>query len=125
MFIANNLSINSEGHLTFAGLDTVKLAEKYKTPLYLMDENKIREKCRAFKKAVNSYFKDADILYASKAAAFVRMYEIVNDENLCVDVVSGGELYTALRAGFPAEKIFFHGNNKTDFVRTRIYFHIL
>lgn len=113
MFISNNLSFNSEGHLLFAGMDTVSLAQKYKTPLYLMDEDKIREKCRAFKKAVNRYFSSADILYASKAASFVRMYEIINEENLCTDVVSGGELYTALRAGIPAEKIYFHGNNKS------------
>ncbi len=113
MFIANNLSVNNKGHLTFAGMDTVELAEKHKTPLYLMDEDKIREKCRAFKNAVNRYFSSADILYASKAAAFVRMYEIVNEENLCVDVVSGGELYTAIHAGFPTEKIYFHGNNKS------------
>ena len=113
MFIANNLSVNSKGNLLFANMDTVNLVKKYGTPLYLMDEDKIREKCRAFKNAVNRYFDSADILYASKAAAFVRMYEIINEENLCVDVVSGGELYTALRAGFPAEKIFFHGNNKS------------
>lgn len=113
MFIANNLSVNSKGNLLFANMDTVELVKKYSTPLYLMDEDKIREKCRAFKNAVNRYFDSADILYASKAAAFVRMYEIVNEENLCVDVVSGGELYTALHAGVPAEKIFFHGNNKS------------
>ncbi len=113
MFIANNLSINSKGNLTFANMDTIELAEKYKTPLYLMDEDKIRKKCRAFKNAVKRYFDSADILYASKAAAFVRMYEIVNEENLCLDVVSGGELYTAIHAGFPTEKIYFHGNNKS------------
>ncbi len=113
MFIANNLSVNSDGHLLFADMDTVDLAKKYKTPLYLMDEDKIRDKCRAFKKAVSRYFSSADILYASKAAAFVRMYEIVNEEGLCVDVVSGGELYTAIHAGFPIEKIYFHGNNKS------------
>ncbi len=113
MFITNNLSVRENGHLNFAGMDTVQLAKKYKTPLYLMDEDKIRAKCRAFKNAVDRYFDSADILYASKAAAFVKMYEIVCEENLCVDVVSGGELYTAIRAGFPTEKIYFHGNNKS------------
>ena len=113
MFITNNLSIGSNGNLFFADVDTVELAQKYKTPLYLMDEDKIREKCRAFKNAVERSFNSGKILYASKAAAFVRMYEIVNEENLCVDVVSGGELYTAIRAGFPTKKIYFHGNNKS------------
>lgn len=113
MFITNNLSVNSKGNLTFANIDTVELVKKHKTPLYLMDEDKIREKCRAFKNAVSRYFDCADILYASKANSFVRMYQIINEENLSVDVVSGGELYTAIHAGFPAGKIYFHGNNKS------------
>ena len=113
MFIIDNLSVNDRGNLTFAGLDTVALAEKYKTPLYLMDEDKIREKCRAYKKALTTYFDNAEVLYASKAASFKYIYEIVNDENMSVDVVSGGEIYTALKAGFHMEKVYFHGNNKT------------
>jgi len=113
MFIVDNLSVNDKGNLTFAGVDTVELAKKYKTPLYLMDEDKIREKCRAYKKALTTYFNCAEVLYASKAASFKHIYEIVNDENMSVDVVSGGEIYTALKAGFPMEKVYFHGNNKT------------
>ena len=113
MLLTDNLSINESGHLTFADVDTVELAEKYKTPLYLMDEDKIRRKCRVFRNAVNKYFNCGEILYASKAAAFVRMYEIINEEGLCVDVVSGGELYAAIKAGFPTERIYFHGNNKS------------
>lgn len=113
MYILDNLSVNSEGNLTFAGVDTVSLAKKYSTPLYLMDENKIRRRCREYKDALSKYFKSAKPLYASKAAAFKRIYQIVKEENMCVDVVSGGELFTALAADFPAENIYFHGNNKT------------
>ncbi len=113
-FIADNLSVNSRGHLTFAGVDTVELAQRHSTPLYLMDEDKIRSKCREYKKALTANFDNAHILYASKACAFKRIYEIMAEENMLVDVVSGGELFTALKAGFPAGDIFFHGNNKTS-----------
>lgn len=112
-FIADNLSVNEKGHLTFSGVDTVELAKKYKTPLYVMDEDKIRAKCRAYKRALSKYFNKGQMLYASKAASFKRIYEIAREENVLVDVVSGGELYTALKAGFPGENIYFHGNNKT------------
>ena len=113
MYILDNLSDNADGNLTFAGLDTVELAKKYGTPLYVMDENKIRRRCREYIIALNKYFKNAKPLYASKAASFKRIYEIVKEENMSVDVVSGGELYTALKADFPSENIYFHGNNKT------------
>lgn len=114
MLITDNLSINEQGHLAFAGMDTVELAQKYQTPLYLMDEDKIRTKCRMFRTAVAENFQNAEVLYASKANSFVRMYEIIKEEGLSADVVSGGELYTALHAGFPAERIYFHGNNKSQ-----------
>jgi len=113
MFIVDNLSVNESGNLAFGGVDTIELASKYKTPLYVMDEDKIRAKCRMYRAATEKYFSNAEILYASKAASFKRIYEIVKEENMSVDVVSGGELYTALKAGFPAERIYFHGNNKT------------
>lgn len=113
MYILDNLSANKEGNLTFAGLDTVSLAKKYRTPLYLMDENKIRRRCREYINALNKYFKNAKPLYASKAASFKRIYEIVKEENMSVDVVSAGEFYTAIKAGFPSEKVYFHGNNKS------------
>ena len=113
MYILDNLSVNSEGNLTFAEVDTTVLAKKYETPLYLMDEDKIRRRCREYIEALNKYFKNAKPLYASKAASFKRIYEIVKEENMSVDVVSAGELYTALKAGFPSDKIYFHGNNKS------------
>ena len=113
--ICSNIGINKAGHLTFAGQDTVELAQKYSTPLYLIDEEKIREKMRIYVKAVAENFPSGSMpLYASKALCFKKIYGIAKEENMGVDVVSPGELYTAAQAGFPMEKVFFHGNNKTD-----------
>ena len=113
--ICSNLDINSEGVLTFAGRNTLELAKKYKTPLYLMDEERIRQNARVYVSSMKKYFgEDSLPLFASKAASFKQIYRIVNEEGMGVDVVSAGEFYTALAAGFPAEKVFFHGNNKTD-----------
>ncbi len=114
--ICENLCVNSNGHLTFAGRDTVDMASKYGTPLYLMDEERIRYNCRVYLDAMKKHFGDASLpLYASKAASFKRIYEIAKEEGMGVDVVSGGEIYTAKSAGFPMDKVYFHGNNKTDF----------
>ena len=113
--ICNNIGVNEKDHLTFAGLDVCELAKKYGTPLYLMDEAKIRENCKTYKEAMGKYFQNALPAYASKAAAFKRMYEIIGEEGLGIDVVSVGEIYTAMKAGFPLENAYFHSNNKTDF----------
>lgn len=113
--ICNNLSVSREGHLLFAGRDTVTLAEKYGTPLFLLDENKIREKCRIYKRAMQEYFgSDAMPLYAGKALCVKSIYPIIREEGLGIDLVSGGEIHTAKAGGFPLEKAYFHGNNKTD-----------
>jgi diaminopimelate decarboxylase len=111
----DNITIGNNGHLFFAGMDTVELAKKHGTPLYLIDENKIRENCRVYIECVKKYFGDKSIpLFASKSLCYLDLYRILKEEGTGVDVVSGGELYTALKAGFPAELMFFHGNNKTD-----------
>lgn len=113
--ICNNLSVGANGHLFFAGQDTVELAKKYGTPVYLMDEDKIREKCRAYKKAFQKNFGDKAVpLYASKANCFKRLYEIMTEEGMGIDVVSSGEIYTAVAAGFDMSMAYFHSNNKTD-----------
>ena len=113
--ICDNITVNKKGHLCFAGRDTVELAEKYGTPLYLMDEEKIRENCRVYVNALKKYFGETAMpLYASKANSFKRIYAIINEEGMGSDVVSAGEIYTAKKAGFPMEKTFFHSNNKTD-----------
>lgn len=107
-------SVNEHGHLSIGGADTVALAAKYGTPLYVMDEDAIRTNCRALKNSLDRHYAQHGlVLYASKAFCCKRMYRIIEEEGLGADVVSGGELYTALEAGFPAQKIYFHGNNKT------------
>ncbi len=115
MFICDNIG-EKGGHLTFAGRDVTLLAKKYGTPLYLMDENKIRENCRIYKNAFKKYFgENALPLFASKAASFKRLYEIMTEEKMGTDVVSAGEIYTAVKAGFDLKNAYFHSNNKTDF----------
>ena len=115
MILHPHLDVNNEGHLTIGGLDTVELAKEYGTPAYIIDENVIRNNCRTYLKAATECFgADALPLYASKALCFTEIYKIAAEEGMGIDCVSGGELYTAKKAGFPAEKIYFHGNNKTD-----------
>ncbi len=105
--------IADNGHLYIAGCDAEALANKYGTPLYVMNEDVIRNNCRSFLSAINKYFDGKGrAYYASKAFSCLEIYRITNEEKIGVDVVSGGELYTALKAGFPAERINFHGNNK-------------
>ena len=111
--LADNIQTR-DGTLYFAGHNTVQLAQKYGTPLYLMDETRIRENCRMYLRAFRRNFgENAQPLYASKAASFKRMYEIMRSEGMGVDVVSAGEIHTAALAGFPMEQAYFHGNNKT------------
>ena len=113
--ICNNLSVNGEGHLTFAGFDVVTFAQKYGTPLMLMDEAKIREKMTIYREAMKEYFTDDSMpLFASKALSFKYIYKIAKSENIGIDCVSAGEIYTAVQAGFPMEKAYFHGNSKTE-----------
>lgn len=112
--ICDNITVK-DGVLYFAGQNTVELAKEYGTPLYLLDEDKIREKCRSYKKAFKMHFGPAaQPLYASKANCFKRIYEIMKEEEMGIDVVSSGEIYVALRAGYDLSHAFFHSNNKTD-----------
>ena len=107
------LKINSKGHLEIGGCDTVDLAAKFGTPLYVFDEKYIREMMDVYRDTIErEYDGHGLVLYASKAFSCMAIYKIAAQENIGVDVVSGGELYTALKAGFPAEKIYMHGNNK-------------
>ncbi len=114
MFVNDCLNVNEKGHLTIGGCDTIELAKEYGTPLYVLDENVIRETCRSYVNSFKKYYDGNGIpLYASKALSCKELCRIANEENLGLDVVSGGEIYTALQAGFPMEKVHFHGNNKT------------
>ena len=112
--LCENIGVKG-AHLTFAGVDTVELAAKHQTPVYLMDEDRIRRNCQTYLRAMKEAFGAGSFpLYASKAACFKRMYEIMKEEGMGIDLVSSGEIFTAVKAGFPMERSFFHGNNKTD-----------
>lgn len=114
MYVSDCISVNSDGHLTVGGADTVKLAESFGTPLYVFDQNEIRKNIRGFTASMNEYYGgNGLVVYASKAFCCKEMCRICMQEGIGLDVVSGGELFTALSVGFPAEKIVFHGNNKT------------
>lgn len=115
MYVSDNLNVNENGNLTIGGVDTVALAKQYGTPLYVYDEQKIRENCRRFKESIDKYYGGKGMAcYASKAFSCLEMCRVVKEEGLGLDVVSAGELYTAVKAGFDMAKIGFHGNNKTD-----------
>ena len=112
----DTLKINEKGHLEIGGADCVELAQKFGTPLYLLDEAYVRKMMRVYRDTLRKeYGENSLVLYASKAFSCQAIYRIADEENIGVDVVSGGELYTALQAGFPAEKIYMHGNNKLDY----------
>ena len=113
--ICDNLSVNESDHLCLGGQDTVLLAERYGTPLYLFDEDRIRLQCRAYRKAMTKGFGEKALpLYASKAASFKQIYRIMQEEHMGIDVVSVGEICTAHAVGFPLDRAYFHSNNKTD-----------
>ena len=113
MHLRENMEINDEGHLTIGGCDTVLLAETYGTPLYVVDEKLMRDRCRGYLAGFRRTYPNSRVIYAGKALLTTAICRIVEDEGLSLDVVSGGELYTALTAGFPLERIYFHGNNKS------------
>ncbi len=110
------LTINKKGHLEIGGADCVELAQRFGTPLYVFDEAYIRKMMRIYRDTLNNEYEgNGLVLYASKAFSCQAIYRIADEENIGIDVVSGGELYTALKADFPAEKIYMHGNNKLDY----------
>ncbi|MDD2574674.1 MAG: diaminopimelate decarboxylase [Firmicutes bacterium] len=113
MRLHGTMRVNPLSHLEIGGCDCKTLAKDFGTPLYIMDEQLIRENCRSFAKAFSNHYSDIEIVYAGKAFLTTAMVRIVQSEGLSLDVVSGGELYTAKSAGFPMERIYFHGNNKT------------
>ena len=110
------LKINECGHLEIGGADCVELARNFGTPLYVFDETHIRTMMSIYRDTLAKHYgKNGMVLYASKAFSCKAIYRIADEENIGIDVVSGGELYTALQAGFPAERIYMHGNNKLDY----------
>lgn len=115
-FVHSNVTLGENGHLCFAGIDTLKLAEKYGTPSLFVDEDRVRARCREYVSAMKKYLPSGSFpLFASKALSFKEIYRVVGSEGMGTDIVSSGELFTASSAGFDMSRAFFHGNNKTDF----------
>lgn len=115
MFVNDCLNTNEKGHLTIGGCDTAELAKEYGTPLYVLDETTIRNTIRSYVSSFKKFYDGNGMpLYASKALSCKELCRIAKEENIGLDVVSGGEIYTALQAGFPMAKVHFHGNNKTE-----------
>jgi len=106
--------VNDRGHLEVGGCDVVELASEYGTPAYIYAEDDVRARARAYLDALRARTDDFEVLFASKAAPFTAAYALCSEEGLSVDVASGGELYMALRGGFDPERIYLHGNNKTE-----------
>ncbi len=113
MFTSDCLG-NDNGMLTIGGIRVDDLVKEYSTPLYVLDEDTVRNNIRNFKKSLDENYEKGMVLYASKALNCLELCRIANDEGIGLDCVSAGEIYTALTAGFPAERIYFHGNNKTE-----------
>jgi diaminopimelate decarboxylase len=106
------MTINQKGRLEIGCCDTVDLAREFGTPLYVLDEALFRQNCRDYRRAFNDKY-GAEVIYAGKTLLNLAVCRMVDEEGLGLDVVSGGELYTALKAGFPAGRVYFHGNNKS------------
>lgn len=113
MYLHGTSKINAQGHLEIGGVDATDLKEQFGTPLYVVDEQLVRERCREYMEAFRASGLGFQVAYASKAFCVMAMCALAAEEGLSLDVVSDGELFTALQAGFPAERIHFHGNNKT------------
>ena len=106
--------INAQGHLEIGGCDALDLAREFGTPLYVMDEEVIRENCRRYKAAFEARYPKNDISFASKAYLNMAICKVIESEGLSLDVASAGELYTAVKAGFPMGRVLLHGNNKSQ-----------
>lgn len=114
MHLYGTQAINTLGHLTIGGVDAVELAREFGTPLYVVDEELVRRNCRAYLDAFRTHWDgDFAVAYAAKAFMIAAMAALAHQEGLHLDVVSGGEITTALKAGVPAARLFFHGNNKS------------
>lgn len=113
MHLYGTQSVNQQDHLTIGGVDAIDLAHTYGTPLVVYDIALFRERAQAFKETFNNVGIRAQVAYASKAFSSIAIYEVAKQQGLSLDVVSGGELFTAIAADFPRERIHFHGNNKS------------
>lgn len=112
MKLNGTMRVNEEGNLEIGDCDTTELAREYGTPLYVLDEKHFRQNCRDYYQAFTEQY-GADVIYAGKTLLTLAVCRMIDEEGLNLDVVSGGELYTAIKANFPMERVYFHGNNKT------------
>lgn len=113
MMLLGTQRVNAQGHLEIGGVDLTTLAAEYGTPLYILDEAALRQKCRDYLAAFRARWPKVEISFAGKAFLCAGICKIVEQEGLSLDVASGGELFTALRAGFPVSRLSLHGNNKS------------
>lgn len=114
MLYSDALSVSPENHLLIGCHDAVALAREFGTPLYVLDEDLMRRCCREYRETAREYCGEGSmVLFASKALCTLHTARVAAEEGLGADVVSGGEIYTLMKAGFPMEKVFFHGNNKS------------
>ncbi len=113
MFLSGTMQVNEHGNLEIGGCDVMELKEKYETPVNILDEKLIRDNCRIYKEAFEKNYEKHQVIYAGKAFLNSWICNVMEEEGLGLDVVSGGELYIALKSNFPPEKIYFHGNNKS------------
>lgn len=115
MFLYNHFTVNEKGHLAMDGVDTVEIAAEFGTPVYVMSRRYIENAIKEYHRIMKACFGDNyTIAYASKALSAKFIYDILKDMDVCADVVSGGEIYTALAGGMKAEDLHFHGGNKTE-----------
>ncbi|MBQ9002813.1 MAG: diaminopimelate decarboxylase [Eggerthellaceae bacterium] len=103
-----------DGHLFIGGVDMVKLAHEQGTALYVFDEADLRDRMEQYRESFAELYPNSDVLYASKAFLNKEVLRIANEEGMCLDVSGGGELAMARAVGFPMERVFVHGNNKTE-----------
>jgi len=106
-------AVNDSGHLVIGGCDAVKLAAEFGTPLYLFDELSLRSRCAEFKREFGQSYADTTVLYSAKAFINKALARLFNEEGLGLDVVSAGEISIVRSAGFPLDKVYFPGNNKS------------
>lgn len=114
MVLPITAQVNEKNHLEIGGCDVVELAHQYGTPLFIMDEETIRHQCRKYSASFQKLNPNTEIIYAGKAFISLALCQLIMEEGLSIDVSSGGELYIAMKAGFPPERIYLHGNNKTQ-----------
>lgn len=104
---------NEEGNATVAGISITDLAENFGSPLYILDQQTLEHNCQLYLDPLKKYYPNSKVLYAGKANLNIAIAQLINKQEMCLDVSSGGELYTALQAGFNTKNIYFHGNNKS------------